>query len=89
MYFLIILLAASPFIVAFSAGALGERIGCVINEGGGDVRTKCEIFNSMFSFLWLGLVTVPLGALLILLLTIYAIHDRKFHLARKPPEAGQ
>ncbi len=65
---IILLLAFAPVISAFSAGAIAEANGCTLNEGG---VYPCviggtdygETLSVMFVLGWLGLVSLPLGAL--------------------------
>lgn len=64
----ILLLAFAPLISAFSASAIADANGCALDEGG---VHPCviggtdygETLSVMFVLGWLGLVSLPLGAL--------------------------
>lgn len=65
----VILLAAFvPLISAFSAGAIANAYGCALDEGGvypcliGGIDYG-ETLSVMFVLGWLGLITLPFGAL--------------------------
>jgi hypothetical protein len=72
---LIVLLSAAPLIVAIGAGTYAEARGCVLHEGfvnpcivdGVDVG---QTLYELGVLGWLGIVTIPFGALALIALII-------------------
>jgi len=78
VYFVIVILACSPIIIAMSAGFFGSCLGCNINEAGTDDCIRLgipfgSVLNIMGASFWLALLTIPAGAIAIVGWTIYCI----------------
>ena len=63
IYLMIASVSLAPMICALTAGEVASLIGCRLNEGGTDCPMG-DLLYSMFVLGWLGLVTIPLGAIL-------------------------
>lgn len=82
IYLIIILLASIPVISAGLASFISEYYGCTLNEGS---EHPCQVLGhesgailySMFVFGWLAIATIPLGLILLLVLTIFSIINYK------------
>lgn len=81
--------AITPIAIAIGAGATGSLVGCNINEAGTD---PCIVLGvplgdtlaGFFVFGWLGLLTIPLGALGALLsLGFVVVGTVRFFIHRK------
>lgn len=79
-YLLFALIGVLPLLIAMSAGYIGELLGCTVNEAG---THPCKVFgvdigtllSILFIFFWLSLITLPLGALLILFWTVRSVRE--------------
>jgi hypothetical protein len=77
-YFGLVLFAVAPILVTVVSGTAAHAFGCQIDEGSAH---PCLFFGfdwgSLFYFLavsgWLFIVTLPLGAILLLGLTIFLV----------------
>jgi hypothetical protein len=75
-YLGIVLLAIAPLLVAIASGAAAHALGCQVDEGS---EHACMIlgldwgsfFNVLFVTGWLTILTLPLGAILLVGLTIF------------------
>jgi hypothetical protein len=70
-----------------SAGYIGELLGCTVNEAGAHPCTLLgvdigTILGLLFVFGWLALITLPLGAFLILVWTVRWIRETKAYYQR-------
>ena len=82
VYAIIILLASIPLISVGVAMFISDSSGCTLNEGS---IHPCQFYGyeiggflySMFVFGWLSIVTIPLGLVLLLGLTIFSIINYK------------
>lgn len=74
----IILCAFSPFLAVAYAGAVAERYGCDLDEGSihpcvvNGVDRGADLY-SLGMLGWLGIATVPLGAIALLLYTLVVL----------------
>lgn len=81
-YLLFTLIAVLPLLIAMSAGYIGELLGCTVNEAGAHPCTVLgvnigEILSIPFVFGWVALITLPLGAFLILEWTVRWIREAR------------
>ncbi|HEV2041788.1 MAG TPA: hypothetical protein VGT81_17410 [Casimicrobiaceae bacterium] len=86
-YLGIVLFAIAPLLVAITAGAIAHALGCQVDEGS---EHACmilgldwgSVFNVLFVSGWFTILTLPLGAVVLVGLTIF-LTVRKFrkHLA--------
>jgi hypothetical protein len=82
-YLAVLVFAICPFLSAWLASVIGDGMGCNINEGGTDTCVRIGIpfgvvLNSMVSGVWLFFLTIPVGAILLVILTIVTINDKSY-----------
>ncbi|MDB4901620.1 MAG: hypothetical protein JWQ63_901 [Mucilaginibacter sp.] len=82
-YLFILFFTISPFLGAFLANVIGNSLGCDINEGGTDECIRIgvpfgEVLNGMVAAGWLFFLTIPLGAIFLIILTFVAINDSNY-----------
>ena len=83
-YLVVVLLTLLPLLLSALASAIGNGLGCNINEGGTDECVRWGIhfgalLNVMFTSFWLALLTVPAGIIALLVLTFAAINDTIYY----------
>jgi hypothetical protein len=79
-YLFVIFVTVSPLLFAWLAGIIGDSMGCNINEGGTDECVRIGIhfgwiLNQMVAGVWSLLLSVPIGLIIVVILTIVAVND--------------
>ena len=82
-YLAVLVFAICPFLSAWLASAIGDGMGCNINQGGTDACVRIGVpfgvaLNSMVAGVWLFFLTIPVGAILLIILTIVTINNRNY-----------
>lgn len=82
IYTVLVLYTVGPFLSMLVASAVAEQYGCRLDEAG---VHPCLVvgkdiggtLNTMFVFAWLGLVTLPSGALALVVYSIYLLFRKR------------
>lgn len=83
----IVFFTVLPFISVWLANVIGDGLGCNINEGGTDSCIRMGIplgnlLSMMVASGWFLLLTIPIGALCLLVFIALTINDCVYHLKK-------
>lgn len=82
-YVFILFFSVSPFLSVIAGSAIGNSLGCNINEAGTDRCIRIgipfgDILNDMVVAGWLFFCSIPLGLLSLIIFTFVSINDYNY-----------